>query len=39
MIASAASAFGVSFTFWIKARKWRDEQVLAARAAASVQDR
>ena len=26
MIASAASAFGVSFTFWLKARKWRDQQ-------------
>jgi hypothetical protein len=35
MIASAASAFGVSFTFWLKARKWRDQQRLAARAAAA----
>jgi hypothetical protein len=35
MIASAASAAGASFTFWLKARKWRDEQVLAARAAAA----
>ena len=35
MIASAGSAFGVSFTFWLKARKWRDQQRLAARAAAA----
>jgi hypothetical protein len=36
MIASAASAFGFSFTFWLKARKWRDQQRLAARAAAGL---
>ncbi|HMG62040.1 MAG TPA: hypothetical protein VK599_03745 [Streptosporangiaceae bacterium] len=35
MIASAAPAFGVAFTFWLKARKWRDQQPLAARAAAA----
>jgi hypothetical protein len=35
MIASAASGFGACFTFWLKARKWRDQQRLTARAAAA----
>jgi hypothetical protein len=35
MIASAASALGASLIFWLKARKWRDQQLLAARAAAA----